>query len=177
MEYSKQIETLIELFEGVRELYTEDGEPIQFGGNYKTAPLSTDLEILNALTNGTMQEELSCFLSMFGGCELFVNGVAVEIYEVEKLQEFNREMEEFPGQFMENFLLLGSDYAGDFLAVYFNDKECHFGNLHHEAWGEVSCWRDEAMCFAKFQDWLEMIMCKPEGSTIPDKEIKYRIRS
>ncbi len=76
-----------------------------------------------------------------------------------------------------NYLILGSDATGDFMAVYFDKNECHFGNLHHEAWGEVDCWRDEAMSYAKFNDWLCMIIHDPEGGTLPNKEISYELKS
>ncbi len=174
MKYTDLITKYINLLKKQEFLYADD-ELIEFTGSFKEEP---DFELIEEVANSTgldMPKEITYFLSMFGGCTFFINGVEIEFYKIDVLEKVNKELEEYPGQFFPKFIILAHDYAGDFLVLHQTHTGWHFGNLDHAAWGEVDCWASNAISFVKFTDWLNMLLLEPTESTIPNKSIKYEI--
>ena len=98
-----------------------------------------ELQKIKEWTNHSIGNELAVILSRLSGTTLFKEGVDIRFYKIEELEKINRELEEFPNQFFPRFIIIGYDYAGDFLVLYIENTNVHFGILDHAAWGVVDC--------------------------------------
>jgi len=120
-------------------------------------------------------DDVAFFLEEFGGTKLFLNeyGLGVRVLRLDEIAALNRKLQASTESFWPRFAIIGFDSVDDMLCLYQDGERVHFGNLHHEAWGEPDLWAQEAMSFAPFGAWLAMFAATAE--TIPGKDIRYAI--
>jgi hypothetical protein len=101
--------------------------------------------------------EVAAFISHFGGTELFIGeyGHGVTIFPLPEIAARNTELQSSGGNFFPEFLIFGYDQMDDMLCLHKKPDGVHFGNLHHEAWGEPELWVTEALTIYPFSPWLK----------------------
>lgn len=133
----------------------------------------------NALGYRVLPEILE-FIDTFGGTTLFVDeyGLGLKVYEIDSIYQINLELQETTVSFWYKFALFAADTgSGDFLCLYYDGRNCHFGVLDHEAWGEEpDVWAKDATMFCYFDKWLEHFVLSG-GEIIPPKNARYQIET
>jgi hypothetical protein len=162
----------------LRELFASggcelDGAVLKFEGS--VGRYSDGREELEAALGYRLPDDVAQFLREFGGTRLFVNeyGLGIRVLRLDEVAAVNKNLQETTEPFWPRFAVIGFDSTDDMLCLYRDGDRVHFGNLHHEAWGAPHLWVQEALAFAPFAAWFEMMVAS--GETIPDKRISYAI--
>jgi len=162
----------------LRQLFTSgvcerDGIALRFRGTLGGFPSGRD--DLEKTLGYKIPDDVAEFLREFGGTELFLNehGVGFRVLRLDEIARVNRELQESTEPYWPRFAVVAFDRVDDMMCLHYCGDEVHFGNLHHEAWGEPDCWAKEAMTYAPFQSWLEMFV--ETADAIPGKDISYAI--
>jgi hypothetical protein len=156
------------------QVQSTDGDVLSFGGELDK--FNYGMESLEKEIGYKLPEEIRKFLKSFGGTELFVSDTpGTRVHAIPNITEYNKEQEKTTDPFFPKFVIIAEDWMDDMMCLYNDGEKIHFGNLHHEAWGEPDCWATEAFIAAKFNDWLAQFVESYGSETIPNDDIQYEI--
>lgn len=137
------------------EVLSQENEPLKFLGEINCD--SQSVEALEFKIGRKLPLNISSFLKTFGGTKIYLDefGLGLRVLKVSEIHAHNLEQEKTTDSYWPIFIIIAYTPCDDMLILYTGEKITRFGILDHEAWGEPSCWLNEAISWLNFDDWLE----------------------